>query len=408
MTGISKIQKSIIIGIMAVIMGFGMLFISPVQTAQAQSPGATERLDIKFRGYYGPGVNVITSITTIENITRAAADKFCQDFKNANRGVEQECKWNKTVIAKNGVVDTPFPSSGLVDPRTDTVIKWTASAPVDQTKLDNLITQIEDVQSLLDQRNEEKINSNPSNAGNSQITTGATVQVVGERLSVRATPSGALVGVVNPGNTARVIDGPQTSGGHTWWKLDYQIGADGWSAADWLKPVQASGPAKSDSSDPTARLDIKFRGYYGPGVDETTSITTILNVTRSAADQFCQDFKNANQGVEQECKWDRKVIATNGLVDTPFPSSGLIDPRTDTVIKWTASGSGASANSSQSQVPAPAPTCNSREGFSCLKPGSTRVPSSSWDGCPYEGNPSIRSAFTCDSYGTIQCNGSCQ
>lgn len=79
------------------------------------------------------------------------------------------------------------------------------------------------------------------------IAVGGWVQVTGtgSGLSVRsqAAKSGSKLKVIPDGTKARVIDGPITADGYTWWKLDQydpkNPTASGWSAASFLQPTAA-------------------------------------------------------------------------------------------------------------------------------------------------------------------------
>jgi hypothetical protein len=75
-----------------------------------------------------------------------------------------------------------------------------------------------------------------------QIATGGTVVVQGtggEKLRMRAAPgiSFDLVASLDDGTRLKVLEGPQTADGYTWWRLQTSAGTVGWAAADWLAPV---------------------------------------------------------------------------------------------------------------------------------------------------------------------------
>ncbi len=55
------------------------------------------------------------------------------------------------------------------------------------------------------------------------------------------TTAGARLGVLQNGNNAHVIDGPQEANGYTWWKVDTydpaNPSASGWCAGEFMKPI---------------------------------------------------------------------------------------------------------------------------------------------------------------------------
>jgi hypothetical protein len=74
---------------------------------------------------------------------------------------------------------------------------------------------------------------------------GDRVQVSGANLNVRQTPStsGALLGTQNIGALGTVTAGPTTATGYTWWNINYDSGADGWSIEDNLTITTTPTPA---------------------------------------------------------------------------------------------------------------------------------------------------------------------
>jgi uncharacterized protein YraI len=63
---------------------------------------------------------------------------------------------------------------------------------------------------------------------------GDTVRVT-ENMNMRSGPStsNGVVAVLPAGTTGKVLDGPRTGSGYTWWKLETSRGT-GWAAQDWL------------------------------------------------------------------------------------------------------------------------------------------------------------------------------
>jgi hypothetical protein len=59
-------------------------------------------------------------------------------------------------------------------------------------------------------------------------------------LKVRSAPSTTafLLGIQSADSQGRVIDGPMYTDGYIWWKIDYDVMPDGWSAQNWLEKIQ--------------------------------------------------------------------------------------------------------------------------------------------------------------------------
>jgi len=70
------------------------------------------------------------------------------------------------------------------------------------------------------------------------------VQVSSGPLNVRATASatGTLLGQQQVGALGTVTGGPISADGFNWWNINYDTGADGWSAEDFLVKVSTSPP----------------------------------------------------------------------------------------------------------------------------------------------------------------------
>jgi chitodextrinase len=84
-----------------------------------------------------------------------------------------------------------------------------------------------------------------SGGGVSAIAVGSRV-ITTANLNVRqtASPSGTKFGTQPIGAQGAVIGGPTSARGHTWWNINYDTGADGWSVGDYLSTVPAtSSPA---------------------------------------------------------------------------------------------------------------------------------------------------------------------
>jgi uncharacterized protein YgiM (DUF1202 family) len=67
-----------------------------------------------------------------------------------------------------------------------------------------------------------------------KFTIGQTVSVTESlRLRSSASTSGSVLATLSPGTTGKVLAGPTTASGYTWWQIQTSAGT-GWAAQDWL------------------------------------------------------------------------------------------------------------------------------------------------------------------------------
>ncbi|MEM4309080.1 MAG: SH3 domain-containing protein [Thermoplasmata archaeon] len=87
-------------------------------------------------------------------------------------------------------------------------------------------------------------------------------------LNVRTGPglSYSVIKTEPAGSVGKVIGGPTSADGYTWWKIQYNDGTTGWSAENWLEKYQGgSGKFKiGDKVRVTAQSGLNVR--YGPGL----------------------------------------------------------------------------------------------------------------------------------------------
>jgi len=76
----------------------------------------------------------------------------------------------------------------------------------------------------------------PSSTLSTKFTVGQRIQTTGSTLNVRATANstGAILGTQPSGAVGTVVSGGISQGGYFWWNINYDTGADGWSAEDFL------------------------------------------------------------------------------------------------------------------------------------------------------------------------------
>lgn len=109
---------------------------------------------------------------------------------------------------------------------------------------------------------------------------------IGDRIRV-SNPSGlnarfcagtscAVVGQHAIGSLGTVIGGPTVANGYTWWQVNYDIGADGWSNGQWLEKVAG------DTTPPSTPQELIIsehdgycsfeESYNGKGTIRTTEV----------------------------------------------------------------------------------------------------------------------------------------
>ncbi len=62
-----------------------------------------------------------------------------------------------------------------------------------------------------------------------------------------ASTGGSIIAVMPTGTTGKVLDGPRSSGGYVWWKIETSYGS-GWAVEDWLAKVSTSPPPPPPAS----------------------------------------------------------------------------------------------------------------------------------------------------------------
>jgi len=82
----------------------------------------------------------------------------------------------------------------------------------------------------------------PTPIPSTQIAPGIRAQVTGtesDQLSVRGGPgaANARIAMISDGVKVKVLEGPETADGKTWWRIQMDDGTIGWVVADFLKPT---------------------------------------------------------------------------------------------------------------------------------------------------------------------------
>lgn len=81
---------------------------------------------------------------------------------------------------------------------------------------------------------------NTAQGGDTTLRPGDKVEIDSgdqNRVNVRSTPNGTIIGTYSNGVQGCVVEGPQTAGPYQWMKVDFDLQADGWTTARFLKKI---------------------------------------------------------------------------------------------------------------------------------------------------------------------------
>jgi hypothetical protein len=105
---------------------------------------------------------------------------------------------------------------------------------------------------------------------NAVIKIGGNVQAT-TNLLVRNNPSGAILGIVSGNMSGVVVDGPKRNGSYEWWKIKYENGISGWSAADWLRGLAPKSSVTSFGDMPVDDISVPKNDNLAPAPTPTRS-----------------------------------------------------------------------------------------------------------------------------------------
>ena len=119
----------------------------------------------------------------------------------------------------------------------------------------------------------------PNSTSAATPSIGGNVSVSAKLLNVRSSPglASTILGTQSQNARGIIIDGPKIIDGNTWWKIDYEIGSDGWSAKKYLSigssavlgiKLQATKFQIGDNISVSARVNVRssptsYFGYLG-------------------------------------------------------------------------------------------------------------------------------------------------
>src|SRR3989338_550941 len=167
-----------------------------------------------------------------------------------------------------------------------------------------------------------------------KFTIGERVQVSSGPLNVRAKASlsDKILGTQPTGALGTIVEGPKSSGGYIWWKVNYDTGVDGWSIENYLMKAVTSAP-----SAPANLFAASGDAVVGLGWTASTGATsyTVKRSTTSGG-----PYANV----------------TTGVVGTSYGDTGLTNGTIYYYVVSAVNSAGASANSAQVSATPVAPT----------------------------------------------------
>jgi len=120
------------------------------------------------------------------------------------------------------------------------------------------------------------------NGAANKFNIGDTVRVT-ENLNVRTGAGTSYSEITDPdypgyapaGTSGKVLEGPKSADGYTWWKVEYNAGYTGWSAQDWLEKTPPAAPTTTSPGSSSA-----------PGLLTDTLTPTLQWTSVSGADYY--------------------------------------------------------------------------------------------------------------------------
>lgn len=146
---------------------------------------------------------------------------------------------------------------------------------------------------------------NPVSAAGSSFKAGDTVSVTVQNLRVRQLPTTAskVLGSQTQKTKGTIIAGPKKADGYTWWQINYEKGADGWSAENYLAVVT---PAVLGISKYFAPVSTKFKSgdrIYVSGSYASVGAQPTIRSAKKASQP-----KNAKGTVTSGYKWSDNLF----------------------------------------------------------------------------------------------------
>jgi len=128
----------------------------------------------------------------------------------------------------------------------------------------------------------------PTKSPPAQLYVGATMVVIADMGLNMFTAPGTdqeRVKTLPGGTVVEVLDGPQETGGYTWWQVRDETGETGWVAGTWLAPPTLP-PAPDATPAPGARMNPYLLGTAGTVVDGDAEFTVQIVGQKSGDEAF--------------------------------------------------------------------------------------------------------------------------
>lgn len=174
------------------------------------------------------------------------------------------------------------------------------STPSQQAQIETLLALIAQLQVRLAEMQQTTVQST-SEGGFSEkdIQIGSRVQTTDNlRVRTAAQLSAPQIAVASPFTGGTVISGPLTSGGYTWWNVQYDNGVRGWSVQTWLISVTDYGRsvARSTPIDGTGFIDgsIDWKEDVDDEADVNEKKTALdaLNEAQDGVEDILDEYYN--------------------------------------------------------------------------------------------------------------------
>jgi uncharacterized protein YgiM (DUF1202 family) len=165
-----------------------------------------------------------------------------------------------------------------------------------------------------------------------------TVRVTSSlRLRTSASTSASVIATLSTGTTGKVIGGPTTASGYTWWQLQTSAGT-GWAAQDWLEKSTGTTPPPTTGGKFTIGQTVSVTESLRLRSSAGTSGSVIATLSPGTTGKVLAGPTNANGYTWWQLQtsagtgWAAQDWLTAGSTGTPPPSSGIAIGSTVRVI----------------------------------------------------------------------------
>ena len=112
-------------------------------------------------------------------------------------------------------------------------------------------------------------------------------------VNVRSEPSllASILGVHEFGHSGTIIGGPVTADGFTWWKINYDIGADGWGAGQFLT-IEPKKPLACPVTSPGSLTYLASDNLFNTGVTSKTITFDGSPLTPNVVEAYAEELQD--------------------------------------------------------------------------------------------------------------------